>query len=177
VARAFVAVRLPDAVLDAVDEAVPALEGGARYTTREQRHLTLQFLGNQADVDAVAAALDAIAVARGEVQLGGGGAFPSARRGRVLWVGVLDGGAFLTQLAAAVGVLLVPLGHEPEARTYHPHVTLARWKTPTDARPAIASIGDGAIGARFAVDEIVLYESQLRRDGAQYAARAVVSLA
>jgi RNA 2',3'-cyclic 3'-phosphodiesterase len=176
-ARAFVAVRLPEYVLDAVESVAPALDAGARYTTREQKHLTLQFLGNRADVDAVAAALDAIAVARGEVQLGGGGAFPKARRARVLWVGVLDGGAFLTQLAAAVGALLAPLGHEPEDRTYHPHVTLARWKTPTDARPAIASIGDGAIGTPFAVDEIVLYQSQLRRDGAQYTARAVVPLA
>ena len=175
--RAFVAVRLPDEVLDAVDAVVPVLEGGARYTTRDQRHLTLQFLGDRADVDAVATALDAIAVARGVVQLGGGGAFPSARRARVLWVGVADGGAFLTQLAAAVGVLLEPLGHEPEVRPYNAHVTVARWKSPTDARPAIASIGDGAVGAPFPVGEIVLYESQLRRDGARYTPLAVIPLA
>jgi 2'-5' RNA ligase len=173
--RAFVAVRLPDAVLDAVDAVVPAAEG-ARFTTREQRHLTLQFLGNRADVDAVADALHALAMARGDVQLGGGGAFPSARRARVFWVGVAAGGAFLSQLAAAVGALLAPLGHEPEAREYHPHVTLARWKTPTDARPAVTAIGDGAVGAPFIVEEVVLYESQLRRAGAQYVVRDVVPL-
>jgi 2'-5' RNA ligase len=175
-ARAFVAVRLPEAVLDAVDDVAPAV-AGARYTSRAQRHLTLQFLGNRVDVDAVAGALRAIAVARGEVQLGGGGAFPSARRARLLWVGVATGGPFLAQLSAAVGALLVPLGHEPEAREYHPHVTLARWKTPTDARPAIASIGDRLVGDAFTVDEIVLYESRLHRDGAQYTPRAVVSIA
>jgi 2'-5' RNA ligase len=174
--RAFVAVRLPEAVLDAVDAVVPAV-AGARFTTREQRHLTVQFLGTRADVDAVAEALHPLAVAPGGVQLGGAGAFPSARRARVLWVGVASGEAFLSQLAAAVGVLLTPLGHEPEAREYHPHVTLARWKTPTDARPAIASIGDAPVGPAFTVDEIVLYESRLRREGAQYTAHEVIALA
>ncbi len=175
-ARAFVAVRLPEAVLDAVDAVMPVVEG-ARTTTREQRHLTLQFLGNRADLDAVADALHALAMAQGEVRLGGSGAFPSARRARVLWLGVASGAAFLAQLAAAVGALLAPLGHEPEHREYHPHVTLARWKTPTDARPTIATIGDGLVGAPFTVDEVVLYESRLRRDGAQYLVRDVVALA
>jgi 2'-5' RNA ligase len=129
--RAFVAVRPPDDVLDRVDEISATIEAhtpdGARWTTREQHHLTLQFLGNRADVDAVAAALREIAVAPADVELRGIGAFPSPRRARVLWIGVAAGASMLTQLAAAVGVLLEPLGHEPEARAYHPHLTLARW--------------------------------------------------
>jgi 2'-5' RNA ligase len=178
-ARAFVAVRPPDAALDAVEE-VAASElapiAGARWTTREQRHLTLQFLGNHADIDAVGAALGALAIGAGAVALGGVGAFPSARRARVLWVGVASGTAFLAQLAASVGVLLAPLGHEPEAREYHPHLTLARFKAPTDLRDTIDPDPHGSIGAPFAVDEVVLYESTARSTGAQYTVRAVVSL-
>jgi 2'-5' RNA ligase len=178
--RAFVAVRLPDDVLDALDAVEQRVAGdvtGARWTTREQRHLTLQFLGNRADLDAVGTALGSLAVAVGEVQLQGGGAFPSARRARVLWVGVGEGDAFLAQLAAAVGALLAPLGHEPEARAYHPHATLARWKTPTDARDVVAAIGDGPIAPRWRVDTVTLFQSTLRREGARYTPIAEVALA
>jgi 2'-5' RNA ligase len=177
--RAFVAVEPPAAVLDAVERVAGRIANdapGARWTTREQRHLTLQFLGNRADVDAVAAALRAIAVRGGDVRLGGAGAFPSARRARVLWVGVVEGAPLLAQLAAAVGVLLAPLGHEPEDRAYHPHLTLARWKTPADARPIVDAVGDAPIGDRWRVEELVVFESVLRRAGAQYVARERIPL-
>jgi 2'-5' RNA ligase len=178
-ARAFVAVQPPAAVLDAVESAVGAAVGdvlGARWTTREQRHLTLQFLGNRADVDAVAAALQAIAVPAHEIALAGAGAFPSPRRARVLWAGVTRGAEWLAQLAGAVGTLLTPLGHEPAARPYRPHLTLARWKTAVDARPVVETIGDAALGEPWLADSIVLYESVLRRVGPRYDARAVVPL-
>jgi 2'-5' RNA ligase len=179
-ARAFVAVQPSVDVLDAVDahvEPAASLASGARWTTREQRHLTLQFLGNHADVDAVGAALRALAVRAGDVRVGGGGAFPSARRARVLWLGVVEGAELLAQLAAAVGALLAPLGHEPETRAYHPHLTLARWKAPTDARPVVDALGAGPVGPVWRVDEVVLYESRLHPKGAQYGAREVVRLA
>jgi 2'-5' RNA ligase len=177
--RAFVAVRPPDDVLDSVEALVGSelsAIAGARWTTREQRHLTLQFLGNHADIDAVGGALGALAVRAGRVALGGVGAFPSVRRARVLWVGVMNGSSFLAQLAAAVGVLLAPLGHEPEERQYHPHLTLARFKAPVDLRDAVGPHAERAVGEPFSVDEVVLYESNVRNTGAQYTARAVVSL-
>jgi 2'-5' RNA ligase len=189
VTRAFVAVAPPAGVLDALDAAVARVAsdvpGGARWTTREQRHVTVQFLGNRADLDAVGAALSALALRAADVQLGGAGAFPSDRRGRVLWTGVVHGGAFLAQLAAAVGALLAPLGHEPETRAYHPHVTLARWKAPADLRPVVAALAAGAgagdrgnaLGDPWRVAEVVLYESVLRPAGAQYVAHTVVRLA
>ena len=62
--RAFVAVRLPDAVLDAVAHRLAELSVPGRRTTRDQWHLTLQFLGDDADVDAVVAALDGLDVPR-----------------------------------------------------------------------------------------------------------------
>jgi RNA 2',3'-cyclic 3'-phosphodiesterase len=178
-ARAFVAVQPPGAVLDAVEAAVapvaPAMTG-ARFTTREPRHLTLQFLGNHVDLDAVGAALRSLAVRAGDVQLGGAGAFPSPRRARVLWLGVATGAELLVQLAASVGALLAPLGYEGEARPYHPHLTLARWKTPTDARTIVDAFGPAPVGEAWRLADVVLYESVLRSVGAQYVAREVVPL-
>jgi RNA 2',3'-cyclic 3'-phosphodiesterase len=178
-ARAFVAVQPPAAVLDAVESVVGALGddvAGARWTTREQRHLTLQFLGNRADVDAVAAALSAVTMPAHDVALAGAGAFPTPRRARVLWAGVADGVDWLAQLASEVGARLAPLGYEPESRVYRPHLTLARWKEPTDVRTVVDAIGDAAMGEAWSADAIVWYESVLRREGAHYAARAVVPL-
>jgi RNA 2',3'-cyclic 3'-phosphodiesterase len=172
VTRAFVAVVPPAEVLDAIDALDRPAVPGARWSTRAQWHVTLQFLGNRADVEAVTVALGALSVRSGPVRLGGAGAFPSERRGRVLWVGARAGGALLAQLAAAVGALLRPLGHEPEAREYHPHVTLARCKAPTDLREVVAGLGDGPVGPAWDARDVVLFESRTRREGAEYVERA-----
>ncbi len=145
--RGFVAVKLPDAVLDAVDGLVAGLDvPGARMTTRDQHHLTLQFLGNHADLDAVAAALKGVGASGGRVRLGGGGAFPKPRRAAVLWIGLAEGADVVDRLARAVAERTTILGHEPDERAFHPHVTLARTKTPRDLRVAVAAIGDEPLG-------------------------------
>jgi RNA 2',3'-cyclic 3'-phosphodiesterase len=174
VGRAFVAAVPPDDVLDAVDAAVSRIEvpSTARRTTRPQWHLTLQFLGNRVDFDAVAGALEALAVRQGTVCLGAAGAFPSERRGRILWMGVSEGDALLSQLAASIGALLAPVGYPPEDRPYHAHLTLARLKAPTDLRPAVAALGPGPVGRPWTVEEVVLFQSKTGRGGAEYTARA-----
>ncbi|GIU87348.1 MAG: RNA 2',3'-cyclic phosphodiesterase [Acidimicrobiia bacterium] len=175
--RAFVAVRPPGRVLDAVAAWFDAPDlPGARFTTRDQWHVTLQFLGNRADVEAVAAALAPLAVEAGPVRLGGAGAFPTERRARVLWLGVAQGAERFARLAEAVGALLAPLGHEPEARPYHPHLTLARLRPPADVRPVLARLRAGPVGDAWTVREVVVYESHLRRTGARYEARARIPL-
>ena len=175
--RAFVAVVPPAEVLHAVAEVVGTPDvAGARVTPDGQRHLTLQFLGNRADLDVAAAALRALAVGAGPAQLGGFGAFPSDRRGRVLWLGVADGGLLLAQLAAAVGALLGPAGYPPEDREYHPHLTLARWKAPTDLREAVAALPTGPVGPSWKVEQVVLFESITRPTGAEHVERARFAL-
>src|SRR4051795_5671978 len=84
--RAFVAVRLPDAVLDALEELVSGLDISGRPTTRDQWHLTLQFLGDDVDVGPVVSALEGIDVAGGRVRLGGAGAFHAVDAANVLWL-------------------------------------------------------------------------------------------
>src|SRR6476646_4088458 len=70
VTRAFVAVQLPPAVLGAISERNHHLKlRGARTMTRDQWHLTLQFLGNNADVDTVVDALGGFAELEREVPL------------------------------------------------------------------------------------------------------------
>lgn len=175
--RAFVAVRPPEEVLDAVARAIGDLDvPNIRWTTREQWHVTIQFLGNRADVDAIATVLESLALRPGPAQLGGGGAFPSPRRARVLWLGLREGAEWFAQCAAAVGALLAPLGHEREKRAFHAHLTLARAKTPLDLRAVVEQLGDAPIGDPWTAGEVVLYESRLKRSGAEYEPRSVVRL-
>jgi 2'-5' RNA ligase len=176
VTRAFVAIRPPDAVLDEVDALSTSLDlGVARRTTREQWHVTLQFLGNHADVDAVADALTGLRVPAANARLGGLGAFPSTKRARVVWLGFAQGEELLAALAHEVGERLSPLGHVPEARAYHGHLTLARYKTGVDVRAALAS-DVPAVGDAWLANEVILYESRVRRTGAEYVPVATVSL-
>ena len=99
--RLFVALAPPPAALDELEAAVAPLRPrgpGLRWTSRDAWHITLAFLG---DVSETAAArltprLERAAARHPQFRLAfaGAGAFPSASRARVLWVGLNgdDGG-------------------------------------------------------------------------------------
>jgi 2'-5' RNA ligase len=177
VTRAFVAVALPDPVRDGIERVWDTVEvDGVRRTTRDQWHITLQFLGNVDDLDAVGAALDPLPVAAATVQLGGAGAFPRARRAKVLWLGARQGVDFLGVLAGAVASRLAPLGLVPESRQFHPHVTLARAKQPADVRAAVRALDAAPDGPAWTVQDVVLFESRLGGSGSRYVERSRVTL-
>ena len=178
-ARAFVAVVPPDDVLDAVDLALSRARTrvpGARWSTRDQWHITLQFLGSGVDLDAIAEGMGELTVAAESVRLGGAGAFPRERRGTVLWIGVVTGVGMLGRLAESVGAALSPLGHEQDVRPFHPHVTLARLRVPGDLRGAIEAVGQDPLGPEWQPSSVVLAESRLRSDGARYRVHATFPL-
>jgi 2'-5' RNA ligase len=149
VSRAFVAVRPPEHVLDAIAD-LPAVPG--RATTRDQWHVTLQFLGDVEDLDAIKLNLETRA---GIAQFGGLGTFPG-----VIWLGLQAGSDTLTALAHEIGV---QLGIE-EQREYHPHLTLSRLKRGT--RVEVPDIG--AVGEEWRLEEVVLFQSTLEPTGAEH---------
>src|SRR5918995_1389034 len=139
-----------------------------RWTRPENIHLTLKFLG-----DIRAEALDGIRDALGEAcaqhasfdaVLAELGAFPSARRARILWIGVGAGSDRLRSLSADVDDALAPLGFEREKRPYVPHLTLGRVR----GGPLNLDLPSGGGGTRFRVGRIELMESRLAAKGATY---------
>jgi RNA 2',3'-cyclic 3'-phosphodiesterase len=170
--RAFVAVVPPAEVLDALEARVAPLRAGEdrmRWSRRDQRHITLRFLGRVRDVDALTnAAGTAVGTVPGgfSVRLGGSGAFPRAARGTVLWIGVQEGADELTRLAEVVEAAAVGVGFEAEPRAFTPHVTLARAGRPRDLRQLVDALGDAPIGRGWDVDEVVLFASDTRPTGA-----------
>lgn len=172
--RLFTAVRVPHDRLEWLDAAVGDLKGlpGARWTSVEHQHVTLNFLGwvEARLLPAVVEAVDA-AVAEhspAELALDALGAFPRARRARVLWAGIDDPRGLLPALARDLGERLRAVGYEPEKRDYTAHLTLARLKAPRSVEGLLPQLP--APPAPFVVDRVTLFRSRLSPSGARYEA-------
>jgi 2'-5' RNA ligase len=170
--RLFTAVRVPDAHLEWLDDVTTDLKAldGARWTARESRHVTLNFLGWMAGdtLARVIAILDAVAARHRPAPacLAGLGAFPRERRARVLWAGVDDRSGLLDALATDLGDELRAVGHEPEDRLYTPHLTLARFKTPRSLAGLLPELP--AAPGDFTINRVTLFRSRLSPTGSRY---------
>lgn len=181
-ARAFIALPLDLAARDAVIGEVERLRPLSRavaWVPRDNLHLTLRFLGEQSEArlaDALAA-LESAAAGEEPFTLGlhGLGAFPGLERPRILWVGVAEGALAARALQARVESGLTERGFLPEARPWHPHLTVGRvfderrWRgeTPAALRQAVAQAGSRPV-AHLGITAISLMKSDLGPGGARY---------
>ena len=169
----FVAVEDPGAHRESEAQATAPLRkqlAEARWTSPESQHGTLKFLG-PTEADRLGEVKDLIASvaerhAPSPTKLSSLGAFPSRSRARVLWLGLEDPAGLLTSLAADLESSFEPLGWQPERRSFTPHLTLARFKTP-QRLPELPEL-TGLELESFEVDKIVLYQSRLHPKGARY---------
>lgn len=175
--RLFFAINLPPGEQDRLYRATARLRAAnipVRWVPPQNLHLTLQFLGSVAErriAEVQEAGARAVAgIAPFEARLGGIGAFPNARRPRVIWVGV-EKAEPLLQLHAALEQALAPLGFAPEERGFQPHVTLGRVRD--GARPAeLARFEELAAAVHYTgvlpVRSLDLMHSDLGPGGARY---------
>jgi RNA 2',3'-cyclic 3'-phosphodiesterase len=167
--RAFVAIFPPPEIRKKILLAAQRLSSAhrVRWTRPENIHLTLKFLGEvrKDALDGLRTALVEACAGHApfDVTLAGLGAFPSARRARVLWAGVGAGSNRLRSLATDIDVALAPLGFEREKRPYIPHLTIGRMR----GRPASLDL-PSTTGLRFRVRHVELMESTLTTEGATY---------
>lgn len=127
VKRLFVSLELPRSITERLAELDPHLRG-VRWLEPEQMHLTLSFLGNvsAAIQESLAENLRVISWKSFFLPLSGLGIFPSKGRPNILWIGVGTGHPHLFQLHKRVQEAALQAGLEPDLRSFHPHVTLAR---------------------------------------------------
>jgi 2'-5' RNA ligase len=169
--RAFVAVFPPPEVRRALVDAARELRmvGEVRWARPENVHLTLKFLGNVSkdDLTRVSEALEPV---RGrhepfKAEPSGFGAFPSARKARILWVSIGEGSAPLSALAKDVDVSLEPMGFGREGRSYIPHLTLGRARS----RPVVMKATETpSTVPGFTVCHMELVHSMLGAAGSTY---------
>jgi len=173
--RAFIAIDLPGDIrarLRSGQAAFRSLSPDARWTQPEGIHLTLKFLGEVPDhkVSEVSESLKKLGPFESfAVRVRGFGFFPDSRRPRVFWVGIEES-ASLLRLAEQVERAMETIGFAREQRSFHPHLTLARFKAP-QAQPALqAAISQDAEQDLGSIDvsEFFLFESKLSPHGAEY---------
>ena len=160
--RLFLALRLPEHVLDALESWQSQL-AGVRVVPRAHLHITLAFLGSRpaGELEAILDALRAAAAgARAELPLAPS-RYRETRSVAMLVLDDLEGGA--TALAEDVQGRLERLGvYRREGRPWLPHVTVARFRE----RPRLR-LEPPAMGT-FVPSDAAAYLSRLRAGGAQY---------
>ena len=188
--RLFIALELPQDVLDALDAVQERLRRQlppriVRWPRPEGIHLTLKFLGETPATqrEAIAGALRQAANGHAPIALmaDGLGCFPNPARPRVVWAGLRGDLAPLAALQASVETALAPLGFKREKRAFKPHLTLGRVRREASTSEA-RRLGDlvkrtapGQI-ASWTAKSLSLMRSELRSDGARYTCLAAVAL-
>jgi len=166
---------IPDEVRRALREFVAKLEPqcrGARWTRLEGIHVTLKFIGEASPekVEFIKRALSGVQSASAvEMTFRGVGFFPNAKHARVLWAGI-EATANLAELAAEIEKRMEHLGIRREGRAFHPHLTLARFKSEeglAHLHETLEKLGAAEFG-RMQSGEFHLYESRLKPGGAEY---------
>ena len=181
--RLFIALDIDEAIrlrlgqfVNEVRHAAP----GVRFVGPETFHVTLKFLGESNQLDAIRGALRGVRATPFELSFCGTGFFPNPHAPRVFWVGI-HAGPELERLAQQIGEKVAPIGFPPEPGPYRPHLTLARAgsgnpRMRSHDRPnskfqqlqqRLASMQAPDFGTMTA-REFFLYESRLSPKGASY---------
>ncbi|WP_129668845.1 RNA 2',3'-cyclic phosphodiesterase [Phytoactinopolyspora endophytica] len=161
--RLFAAIVPPVEVVGHLDEALRAVrDDDLNWTLPTAMHITLAFYGEVGE-KATADLTTRLARAAGrrtkmELRITGAGRFGRA----VLWVGVQGDTEPLRGLAlsAVAAGRRIGVDREP-ARTFRPHITIARARQNDDLRPYAAAL-EGYAGPAWYAEEMALVRSQLR---------------
>jgi RNA 2',3'-cyclic 3'-phosphodiesterase len=178
--RLFAALRPPaEAVARLFDLQAPLLErigvGSARFTPREQVHLTLQFIG-----DTPAARLDDVkeSVSRAasglrafELSAVSLATIPMQDRPRLL-AAICDAPPTLSELHDRLAHRLARSKKDRAREDFVPHLTLSRFELQPPEKALVHTIEP----VRFLVDHITLYASVLHPEGAEHRAILRVDL-
>lgn len=183
--RLFLAFEIPDTLrtkLAALEKYLARYKVKGRFVKPESMHVTLKFLGwCEPDMpERLQSAMEKVAAESPAMHLTatGLGVFPNENRPRVLWTGLAGDSGHVVALANRVEDATEQLGFEREKRPFHPHLTLARFKTrvsPKALRQALEQ-WDGHEFESFRVEDVVLFRSHLGSGGAKYEALERFSL-
>ena len=168
--RLFLALQLPEHVLDGLVRWQGTQLAGGRLVAREALHVTLAFLGSRpsTELPSIVEALRAAVAGRGALAFE-----PRAwRETRSVGMVVLtDAGGEAAALAGQLHTRLEALGvYRPEARGWLPHVTVLRFRQRPRLSPPLPETGT------FVPSGAAAYLSRLHPSGARYEVLERVSL-
>ena len=156
--RLFIAIRLSDAMKDSLIHTQNALYDRSvrgNYTSEENLHLTLVFIGEYPDFEPVLDALSAVSFRPFELRLEGMGRF-----GDLWWAGMSDS-APLTAVVRRVRRALAENNIPFDKKRFAPHITLIR-----KAAGEMPGLAPGPVA--MTVETISLMRSDRGRNGMIY---------
>lgn len=164
--RLFIAIDLPQAIkehLAFLQRSYPA--SCIKYTHPKQMHMTLNFLDEQTDIEAICALLHKVSFSAFSLRLSSFGVFPHEDNPRVVWVSV-DLDPLLVAVQEKIDAVFTP------KQSFKPHITLGRFRKQAsveEKQEALASLQQCAIKKlQFPVTHITLYKSTLTPLGPVY---------
>ncbi len=136
-----------------------------RWTTPENIHLTLVFLGEVAEqkLPSIKHELDGLHVAPITIRLTNLNTF---QRASVL-IAEIDPSPPLLHLQSQIAASMVRCGFPPEDRPYHPHLTLARFHGSLRLTNTQRTL-PAPLQHAFRADTVNLYRSNLSSNGSHY---------
>jgi RNA 2',3'-cyclic 3'-phosphodiesterase len=176
--RTFIAVEIEAGTrqkVAALQRTLSQKADGIKWVAPESLHVTLVFLGEVDDRDLIGIhrILGKVAAVESPFLMSfqGLSAFPNPRRPKVLWSAANEGHDELLRLHAALEAPLLDLGgYRQEERAFTPHLTLGRTSTDEESATVALEIPKHATwtSGQTSVEELVLYASELRRNGPEY---------
>jgi 2'-5' RNA ligase len=176
--RIFCAIELPSEIRAQVEEHITKLRAAmpdvrASWERPEKLHITLKFLGDieQARIPSLSLAAERAAqdVRPFELALDGTGAFSPHGHARILWIGIPDQSHHLARLHERLEEESALEGFAREERAFHPHLTIARLRTPQGARALATLHREMPFHTEaFSVNEIIVMHSELGPGGSRY---------
>ncbi|AFS78218.1 2'-5' RNA ligase [Gottschalkia acidurici 9a] len=129
--RVFVAIEFPEDIknyLSKIQKSIIEESEKGNFTTKENLHLTLKFIGevNESDLEKIKICIDKVALEQNNFQLYFNelGQFPRGNKS-IVWVG-LESNEILNELYSKLEITLEEIGITREERNFKPHITIGR---------------------------------------------------
>ncbi len=174
--RSFLALPLPDEAVSAIGEFQRLLKRKnlkTRWVRPENIHITLKFLGD-IDEDEIFEIEEKVSEAAQNfsafsLRAQGVGFFPGAKNARIIWTGVLGDTNELFCLQKKIEERLESF--REAGKKFRSHATLGRikGKIPKKEMAELLSGSRGFKTPLFICDKIILYRSDMKKDGPVYA--------
>ena len=176
--RSFLAFKLPGGIKNIVirvsDMAKMTLKN-VRWVEVANIHFTMLFMGNIRDdylSDIRTSIKNICSSCRPfDIELQGMGVFPSARKPRVLWLGINGDIGRIAFFRDMLQQELQPFGISQDKRKFRPHLTLGRFKQSSEKDSSLIELLDKYRDLKSPIkrlDEFVFFRSDLNHSGVKY---------
>lgn len=174
--RCFTAIEIPETVkisIAYISDSLKKSGADVKWIADENIHITLQFLGETEEslIPEIKEALYKILAPYSlfYIKIGDVGCFPSARRPRIIWVGIEDSQS-LINLYKNIASEMVKFGYQKEERGFTPHLTIGRVKSNRNMGELLKRLEEFTVTdfPAFEVQNIRLMKSELKPSGAKH---------